>query len=353
MQSRPQLTLFMVMTTLAVISYTCAPALHLRVDITDDCLPPANDAVHFYIFDEKVNENLKEIIARNSGYMQKRTLSFADSLRVLRRQYTSLVQELETVSHRCSTLLSGLPIKYTDNIIPKVVKIQKFGDVWRFWVEFLNEGPETVTGLNITLSFQNDVLIREHPIEITLAPLESKLYKNLQVDLTRNIPLQLQMGTYSGGLDGLLTVIGCSINRVTSDFHNTVLEPQNRITNLKLRMEELGLAYESMLSSYAEMIKATVVDPTNRILENNIAANAFRSQTVIQPDTVLFSELKRGLIYLLVYTNPLDSLQWYQPINLEDDINITLNRWNCNLFFLHEKSLAGRIHALNSSLLAD
>jgi len=313
---------------------SCAPNITLKVSVDEDCFPSDSSKLKIFLLDEKGNQELTEIISSNEEYMRVISYRIYDSIRTLQRFANETERNFNKVSEEYSQKLRDLPIEYLKYVKVKPISIQKFGNAWKLWIKFYNYGQDKVESLNISVQYNDEILVNDQFIPVQLNPGGAPYCENICFDLSNNLPLQLKMSSYPGGLEKLCSVLICHITSVSSTFSNSVKPYQEKIDELTKEIEKTDFEIESLLEDKSDEIQSRVVNPTNKILERKLKEVAQYTGEISPFDTVKFSDLKKGNFSLIVYSSPLDSSQWYKTIDLSDNKVLYLSRYSRYPFFL-------------------
>jgi len=137
--------------------------------------------------------------------MYMKTISYrtTDTLRTLKHFYNVMERNFDRVSEVYSQKLKKLPMEYIKYVKVKPVSIQKFGNAWKLWIKFYNCGQDKLEGLNITIQYNDEILANDQFFPVQLNPGGAPICKEICFDLSNNLPLQLKMASYPGGLEEL------------------------------------------------------------------------------------------------------------------------------------------------------
>ncbi len=335
--NKPSLAKYLYSLLLIAILFTsCSQSVSIKIVVPEDSFPASGNSLHLYLLNSDEFQEINAVRAGSVGYFRKKSLGILDSLRKIKRTYDFTFEKYQSISINCSTLIKVLPAEYCANIDITPVKIQKYGDVWQLWVDVLNKGNDDICGLVFSVNFKNDLLIEKEQISIFLRPQENLIFKKIYLDLSQNIPLQYSMSTYPGGLNRLLEeAIEISVDSTISTFRHSLSTCKQQSELLKQDLENIGIQYDTYVDQMYEYLDEAVVKPSNKIIENNLL-NSKKHTTISVADTVNFEQLDKGNYNLLIYSNvENDSLQWLIPVELLQDLTISIRNYPPSLFFLN------------------
>ncbi|MBL7067607.1 MAG: hypothetical protein ISS29_07110 [Candidatus Marinimicrobia bacterium] len=332
---------------IAILLTSCSQSVSIKIVVPEDSIPASGNSLHLYLLNSDEFQEINAVRTGSADYFRKKSLGNLDSLRRIKRTYDFTVEKYQSTLNNCSTLIKILPAEYCANIDITPVKIQKYGDVWQLWVDVLNKGSDDIWGLVFSVHFKNDLLMEKEQISIFLRPQENLIFKKVYLDLSQNIPLQYSMSTYPGGLNKLLEeAIEISVDSTISTFSHSLSTCKQQSKLLKQDLENIGVQYDTYVDQMYEYLDESVVKPANKMIENNLL-NSEKRTTVSAADTVNFDQLEKGIYNLLIYSNvENDSLQWLIPVELLQDLMISIRNYHPASFFLNKEKYIIRVPEL-------
>jgi hypothetical protein len=332
---------------IAILFASCSQSVSIKIVVPEDSLPTSGNSLSLYLLNSDEFQEINAVITGSVNYFRKKSLGKLDSLRKIKRTYDFTIEKYQSTLKNCSTLIKVLPAEYCANIDITPVKIQKYGDVWQLWVDVLNKGSDDIWGVVFSIHFKNALLIEKEQISIFLRPQENLIFKKVYLDLSQNIPLQYSMSTYPGGLNRLLEeAIEISVDSTISTFSHSLSTCKQQSELLKQDLENIGIQYDTYVDQMYEYLNNAVVKPANKIIENNLI-DSEKHTTISVADTVKFEQIDKGNYNLLIYSNiENDSLQWLIPVELLQDLMISIRNYPPKSFFLNNKKYMIRIPEL-------
>ncbi len=316
---------------LVTLAMSCSQSYTLDVLVD---MPYHHQPIKCYLLDESDAIILDQIKSTNMVKISNALSAATDTLRLLYRDYMFNDAIYAKNKTNMEILLKNLPVDYCTNLITEIFKIQKFGNVWQFFIKITNNGPELINGLYLTLKFNREKLVNSALLVVRVPPYQSITTDRISVDLSNNQTLGYYLSSYPGGLSKLPDDIICTIDSVKSDFMAFTGEKATILKTQKRNVEEIGLTIDEFPTLRSQFIQEKYANPVNRILENQINIFYKPRSAISSSDTIRFSEIKKGRYHLIAYINLADTVQWHQTIFLESDYLVELNDRNLNPFFL-------------------
>ena len=317
---------------------SCTPNLSLKIIVEENCFNPDSSNLKIYLLEPKENEIFTNIIMRGRKYLDSLSRVLNDSLRILKTEFEDIDQKRYSAFDKYIKKSESITREYTDFISLKPLRIQRYENVWQLWVEFQNQGIDAIESLNLTVSFEDQVLIKDMSLQDQIAPGNISINGRIYFDLSENLPLHMEMASYPGGKDQLINAIKCEINSVSSDFTKTLYPYIDNINFLDEKLDEISIEMELFDEKKYYELGTRVIEPANRILEQNLKELYKYLIEVSTFDTVSFDSLRSNIYTLVAYTSPLDTTQWHSNIDTgrNNVYNVYyLSRSNRRYFFLH------------------
>jgi len=312
---------------------SCSQTVTLKVLVEDPALRNTRQPINFYLLDKKNVSSIEQIRALNQMYFQKSLADVRDTLRILKREfalnenaYQKLSPQIETDQHR-------LTVDYCKNMKIEIVRVQKLGDVWKFWTKIDNNGAEMIDGLYITLKYDKDRLVTSGFYPIELLPNQSEVIDQIDLNLGQRISLTIRLSSHPGGFAELPKAIYPVIDSVKSDFRISLEENRLKLNALRNKMEEIGILIDEYPTEKSLELQQRIANPINHALENNLKEKMTPLISKAVQDTVRYTDLKKGTYLIIAYTTPGSITQWHRTIDLESDQLIKFNSKNRTPFF--------------------
>ncbi|MFA4838727.1 MAG: hypothetical protein WC703_04540 [Candidatus Neomarinimicrobiota bacterium] len=328
---------------------SCASTVSLKVVADPSCFPTKDSRIQLYLLNESQINKFDQIVADNQAYALKVWQPLSDSLTKAQDVYYAKFDEVMRGTDRYIKKKNDLKNAYWTKIRCEPFCIQKFGNSWKIWIRCFNQGPDVVEGLDVSVRFRKTDIIPRRTIPVQIQPRGIVVYNDLVADLSVNLPLHLQLASYSGGLDSLLKALVVKVHSVQSSFSESSLQDSLVVADLNSELDLIGMENEAQILSAADRIQSGIILPSNRLIVANLAELARYKNTLISAsDTAKFENLKKGAYTLFCETPPNFKYQWKKKVDISDDLTLRLIKKEQRKFLLSFEFLKSRSRILQT-----
>jgi len=314
----------LIFTVTALCLASCASTVSLKVVADPSCFPTKNSHIQLFLLNETQVRKFDQIVADNQAYILKVWRPLSDSLIKAQDVYYAKFDEVMRGTDRYVQNKDNLKTTYRINIQCEPFCVQKYGNTWKIWIRCFNQGPDVVTGLDISIQFRKTDLITHRTIPVLIQPRGIVVYNDLVVDLNNNLPLHLQLASYSGGLDSLLKAFIIKVHSVNSSFSESTLQDSLVVNDLNAELDLIGIENEAQILSVIDRIQSSMILPSNQLVVSNIAELTKYTNTLAVSDTAVFENLKKGTYTLFCEVPPNFKYQWLKKVDVRNDLTVRL-----------------------------
>ncbi|MFA4920801.1 MAG: hypothetical protein WC611_01570 [Candidatus Neomarinimicrobiota bacterium] len=318
---------------LSLLLCSCSQTVTLKVVVDVPAIRKSRQAVNFYLLDNKKQSVIEEIRSLNQEYFYKPLNDARDSLQNLNRERASKESAYRRLSSEIESNRRQLTVDYGKQLNIEIVRVQKFGDVWKFWAKINNQGLETIDGLYLTLTYEKSKLVNSGYYPVHLLPNQSGVADQINLDLSQNTPLMIRLSSHPAGFSELPKAIKCIIDSVKSDFNHYLEDSRVKLNILQNEMLEIGLKIDEYPAQKSTELQQRIASPINSVLESNLKELVTPQISKTYPDTIRYTDLKKGSYQIIAYTTPASVYQWHQNVNLNTDQLIKFTSKNYKQYF--------------------
>jgi len=343
-----RLKIELIFTVSVFLLASCASTISLKVVADPECFPTKDSQIQLYLLNESQVKKFDQIVTDNQAYVLKVWQPLSDSLSKAQDFYYAKFNEFIKGTNQYIQEKNNLKTAYLTNIRCEPFCIQKFGNTWKVWIRCYNEGQDVVTGLDISVQFRKTILIPRRTIPVEIQPRGIVVYNDLTADLNANLPLNLQLASYLGGLDSLLKVLIVKVHSVNSSFYESTLQDSLIVADLNSELDLIGMENETQILNAADWIKSGIIFPSNQLIIANLTELARYKNTLTMSNLAIFENIKKGVFTLYCETPPDYRYQWQKKIDIKDNMTVRLVKKEQKKFLLSFEFLKSRSRVLQT-----